>query len=49
MAFSLAKEGLFSSVNEVYRTRIDLVIDAYHYLNFCSNYQTTSILMNREK
>lgn len=40
---------MFNSINEVYDTPIDRVIDAYHYIKFKNEYQTTTILMNKEQ
>ena len=40
---------MFASLNEVYDTPIDRVMDAYHYINFKNEFETTAILMNKEQ
>ena len=49
IALTVVSEKMFSSINEVYETPIDRVIDAYHYIKFKSDFQTTAILMNKEQ
>lgn len=49
IAFTLASEGMFSSVNEVYNTPVGRVINAYHYIKFKNEYQNTGILLNKEQ
>lgn len=50
MVNTLAKSGLYGGNPDIiYNSRVDRVIDLYHYNNFIKEYETTFYELNKEK